>query len=193
GFKAAGGLKGLARSALKVAGPLAGAAVVGLAVGTAFAKLTGSTEKLSNALFKATTARKIAQEKEQVTSDALNVNAQRSAELFADLAERGLGFQKTVGGERVQVTRALATERITKNLKKQNVTNDQIRKVLASLDITLSKIQDGETPPIVVESTVNVDGVPIAKSVARAQGEAGERLGRRGAAGRRRRERTQAR
>ncbi len=188
GLKAAGGLKGLARSALKVAGPLAGAALAGIAIGTAFAELTGSTEKLSNALFKATTARKIAQEKEQAISNTAAFNAKNSAMLFADLAERGLGFQKVVGGERVEVTKAFATERITKNLKKQGQTNDQILKILAGLDDVLSKITEGETPPIIVEATVNVDGKPVAKAVARAQGEAGERAGNRGSAGRRRRE-----
>ena len=177
-IKSLGGIKALA----KKAGFVGLALGVGLGFGKIITEFTGSTEKFSNALFKATQTRKIERLKIADTLSAAALSAKTTADVFVRRAALGkkdiaLGAREGQAAGTFKLTRELATQRITKSLEKQGITQKQIGLILERLTDTLDKVESGSGKPIVVEATLNVDGKPVAKSLAQVLAERRERLG----------------
>ncbi len=178
-IKSLGGIKALA----KKAGFVGLALGVGLGFGKIITEFTGSTEKFSNALFKATESRKIERLKIADTLSAAELGAKTTADIFALRAKLGkkdisLGAREGQAAGTFKLTRKLATERITKSLVKQGINQKQIGLILERLTETLDKVEAGNGKPIVIENTVKIDGKTTNKSISQVIAERDERLGR---------------
>ncbi len=122
---------------------LTAAATAGFAVGTAFDKIFGISDKLGPALFRlfntADAAGKKAKAKEGAKSSAV-VQAQRMLETFAKLSQSGITKVGTKGNKSA-LTREFATQKITAYLKSQKLSQAEIATALSRMATTFNGIK----------------------------------------------------
>jgi DNA-binding CsgD family transcriptional regulator len=174
----------------KFVGAAAAAGAAGVAIGTAFDRLTGASDKIASQMWNIYGANKRLESIQRVEEHTKKIaveNANRMAATFANLARRGVKAVAVEGGGRKALTGATAADLIRKRLAKQGKTDKQIADILKTLQKTLSKLPTAQD----LKVSVQVNEREIAKASAKANEEAGARRGERGAPGDRRRARSQ--
>ena len=144
---AARGSGSLATKLLGAGGTVAAVGAAGFAgwkFGKWLDKKFGISSKIADGLWKLLHASEEVERKSRLRAHTHNVavaNATRMANQLAQLSQRGIKTIQIEGGKRVALTRELAKERISKFLKQQNWSQQQIEHALKGLQSTLRGIK----------------------------------------------------